>query len=350
MGVMINRLVAGVLVVLSATSSLCDNAGRISVVGPDTVNFGDYPAGERRVARYAIQNDGTGDLNILKVRKTCGCASATCSTNRLVPGAKATVEVVILPNTISGNFSKNTFVESTDPANRFLRLNVSGKAIPLVKVSPDNVAYAGRVKLNTGWEHTFRLEPTRGDVVLGEPEVQSLRPVDISLAPSGGSSQRLHVRLLPTGESGDFQCGITVPVLSPTNHPPIKLSALGRLGYALNAVPGILYLPVSDEPVQKTLFLHVAGQRTRKLRPDELTFRIVPADAGMTEVTAEPAVDVISIDSKPDSRGRLVVSATFSSEFTRHLYAEQRVPIELTVPGAASVRVVCKIKNLAKEP
>jgi hypothetical protein len=232
MGMLFNRLVVGLLVVLSVTRGLGDEVGSIAVVGPDAVNFGEYPAGEKRVARYTIENVGKGDLNILKVRKTCGCASATCSTNRLSPGASATVEVVMLPNTITGNFSKNTFVESTDLANRFLRLNVSGKAIPLVRVSPDRVASAGRVALETAWEHTFELSPVHAGVILGKPVIKSNREVETSLVPSGEGSQALSLRLLPTRESGDFQCGITIPIVTPTNHPPITLSAWGRLGIA----------------------------------------------------------------------------------------------------------------------
>ena len=92
----------------------------IAVVAADTVDFGRYPAREKRVAAYTIKNAGDEPLKIISVRKNCGCASASCDKMLLAPEATGTVEVVILPNSILGLYRKNTFVESSDPKNQLL--------------------------------------------------------------------------------------------------------------------------------------------------------------------------------------------------------------------------------------
>lgn len=128
------RIQIPIILLVSATFSLA--GGKIAVIGKDTIDFGKYPAREKKVATYTVRNVGDDTLKILKVRKTCGCTSATAPKSELKPDEETQVEVVILPNAIFGLFSKNTFVESTDTDNRFLKLNTAGNAIPLVKVTP----------------------------------------------------------------------------------------------------------------------------------------------------------------------------------------------------------------------
>jgi len=156
-------------IVLLVTAGMALAGGKIAVVGKDTVDFGKYPAREKKIATYTIRNVGADTLKILRVRKTCGCASATASKSELKPKEEAEVEIIILPNTIFGLFSKNTFIESSDTANRFLKLNTAGNAIPLVEVTPAMSFNAGRIKENTEWKTELSLTATEPGVTLGEP-------------------------------------------------------------------------------------------------------------------------------------------------------------------------------------
>jgi len=307
--------------------------GRIEVAGPDSIDFGKYPARERKVARYTVRNAGTNDLRILKVRKTCGCASATASRTELEPGDEAEIEVVILPNSIFKLYSKNTYVESTDPNNRFLRLTVAGNAIPLVDVQPKAEVYLGRIKLNAGRSQVFELRGSRKDVRLGEPATTSTRPALASLTPDGetGGPWQLTVKLLPTAQSGDLRCTVKIPVLAPKGHPPLQVKVLGKVGYELVAIPGTVWLPVSEGPVTRKCAFRVVGQRSRVLKPEELTV---------------PKHDHISFRvSRDNVRRALVVAATFSPEFTKELFAEETIPLSFSVSGASSAKVVCKSKK-----
>ena len=306
---------------------------RIEVVGKDTIDFGKYNAWEKRVARYTIRNAGDKLLKIIKVRKTCGCASAVCDKKELKPGEQATVEVIILPSSIFHLYSKNTFVESNDPATRFLKLTVAGNAIPLIEAKPKDFVYAGRLKAKKPWDYTFQLSATGQPVQLGKPKVESNFPVDVSLSPTNqaASAFTLGVTLKPVAESGDWDCKIEVPIVSPTNHVPLKLGVSAKLGAQLAALPGIAYMPVSDGPLTKRFSFRVLGQRSRVLNPKELR---CPEDEGVKCQVAQ------------DRNGRgLSVICTLSPEFTKRLYADEKLPLVFSVPNAASAKIVCKIRK-----
>jgi hypothetical protein len=316
---------------LLAVSALAgEKAGRIQVVGPASIDFGVYRGQEKKTAVYRIRNAGDYILKIIQVRKTCGCASANCDKKELNPGEDASVEVVILPNSIFGAYSKTTYIESTDPNNRFLCLGVAGNAVPLVEIDPKDSIYAGRIPLNDPWSQAFDLKPTERGVTLGQPLVESNHPVDAALKSNEASNgcYKLDVRMLPTGDSGDLSCSIKIPVLTPTNQSPLKIEIFGKIGTELCAVPSLVSLGVSDTPTTVHFNLRLLGQRNRVLEPEELKL---------------PDCKEASFKIEHDERMKgLIVTATFTPEFTRQLFAEGEIPLSFSVSGASSATLTCK--------
>ena len=311
------------------------SAGKIGVVGPNSVDFGEYPAWHRKTASYRLTNVGQDDLEILKVRKTCGCASASCDRELLRPGETGTVEVVILENSIFDLYSKNIFVESSDPKSRFLKLNVAGNAVPLARVTPQPDVQAGRIAPNATWSRTFRITGPQ-DLVLGNPATTSNFEVAVNMQHVSEGNYSLTCSLKPTTESGDWRCKIRILVESPLcasggeqqPHDPVMISVSGRLGQELSVVPGIARLAVSEQTITRSYFLKVLGQQTKILSPGELKL---------------PHRDDVTFKVSPINGGRnLRVNATFSPEFTKALFVDKTIPLEFGVPGAASATVVCK--------
>jgi len=320
--------------VFLATATLASGSGEIAIVGSDTINFGAYPAREKRVATYTIRNAGDDTLRILRVRKTCGCASATASRTELEPGETAQIEVVILPNTIFGLFSKNTFVESSDVDNQFLKLNTAGHAIPLLEVLPAMALDAGRIKQDTAWGKEFSLTATETGVTLGEPVVTGSHPLTADLIKTGTnaiSAYSLRISLPPADGSGDLRCGIAIPVLSPASHPPVNITISGRIGTELAVIPGIAYLSPSDKPQTRTFTLRILGQRSRVLKPEEL---VLPENKEITAaVTRNPRDNTLE------------ATLTFSPEFVNTLHAEEKVDLTFAMPGTASANITCQIRK-----
>lgn len=319
--------------ILAASLALAEEPGRIEVVGKDTVDFGRYPAREKKVATYLIKNVGKGRLEILDVRKTCGCSLAACDKKLLEADETANVEVTVLPNTIFGLYSKNTFVESTDPGNKFLRLTMAGDSVPLVEVSPTREVEAGRIKANTAWTQAFDLKATEAGVLFGDIETESNYKVEARLERTAGVDGRcsVGVTLMPAAKSGDLRCTVSIPVTSPTGQPPIRIVVTGRIGTELSAVPGIAYLDLSSAPQTREFSVRLLGERTRVLRAEELTL-------------PERKDAAFSVKQGADGHG-LDVTATFGPEFAKALYAEENIPLELKMRGASSAKVVCKMRK-----
>jgi hypothetical protein len=307
--------------------------GKIEAVGPASIDFGKYPAAEKKVATYKIRNAGNDVLRIINVRKTCGCASATCNKKELKPKEEAEVEVVILPDSIFGLYSKNTFVESSDPNNRFLCLTVGGNAIPLVEIKPQNEVNAGRILTNKTWTQSFELTGNDPALKLGIPLVESNYKVKTVFTNTAQVpvKYRLDATLLPADKSGDITCSVKIPVLFPTNRLPIKICISGRIGLELSAIPGIVYLPVSDQETARNISLRLLGQRTRVLDPKTLKL---------------PEHKDIKFEVKQDTDGKgLIVTAKFSPDFTKQLFADEKIPLLFEIPGASSAQVVCKTRK-----
>lgn len=306
---------------------------KIEVVGPHVVDFGEYPAWERRTATYTIKNTGTSDLRILGIRKTCGCSSAKTHKSQITPGGETQVEVIIEGNSIFGLYNKNTFVESNDPEMRFLKLNLSGDAIPLLDVEPSHEVNLGRIPLKAIHKQMFKLTASE-PVAFGNPDVMSSHPVDVTLFPgpeSHAKAFQLEASVLPSTKSGDLSCKISIPILSPTNHAPLSLELSARLGAQLNCVPGILYVPLSEEPIKKTFTCWVLGQRSRIL--DSTDLKLLETEG-------------IAYSAKPVRKGHaLEVTVALSPEFTSRLYVENKLSLTFSVPNAASGSVVCRIKK-----
>ena len=320
-----------VLCLLASSALSQETNGKIELVGMDSIDMGRFSASEQQSVRFQVRNTGTGMLKILNVRKTCGCASASSDKSELKPGETARIETIILPHAISGPFSKNVFVENSDPDNRFLRLTVSGNAIPLVEITPSGEVYVGRIPTNKTWSQTFNLTKSNPAIRLGAITTSGNYPMEASIKSTDGAASnhyRVDVTLLPTAESGDFKGSVGIPVLFPSNQPPIAITVSGRIGAELNAIPGILNIPLSDNPVQRQFALRLLGQRSRVLDPKSLK---CPQQDGV-EFKLEQAADGHGLE----------VAATFSPEFTRQLVAEERMTLVFEVPGASSAQVVCR--------
>ena len=171
-------------------------------------------------------------------------------------------------------------------------------------------------------------------IKLGPAKPDSNYPVEIRMESSDGAASNRHmldIALLSAAESGDFKCTVSIPVLMPTNHPPIAISVSGRIGVELCAVPGILYIPLSDTPVQRRFTLKLLGQRSRVQAPESLR---LPKQAG-ADFKAVQAADGRSLD----------VTAAFSPDFTRQLLAKEKIMLVFRIQGASAAQVVCRFKN-----
>jgi len=302
----------------------------LKVVGADVVDFGRYQAHEKKIARFTLRNTGKKTVKILKLFKTCGCATAACDKTSLDKGEEANLEIVILPDSIFGTYSKPTYIESTDSRNRFLAVTVKGTAVPIAEIKPRNFIYAGRIATNAEWVHTFDILPAEAGVKLGEPAVQCDHPCETGLNSAEDrekAAYRLNFKLLPSAVSGDFQCSIQIPIVSPTNYPPLVIGISGKIGAELIAFPGTFRMPVSTNDIIKNFNLRVLGNSSVVLDPSKVSL---------------PVTNGVQCEVRQAADGRTIaVTTRFGSEFTKELFAQEKIYLPFSVPGIASARILC---------
>lgn len=206
----------------------CFGVPMIEVKGKKTVNFGTFPANKMQSAVFTIKNTGDENLKIIRIRKTCACATGKLSREIITPGETATLTAYIKKNSIAGQFSKNIYVESNAGNSRFLSLTLSGKAIPLIRVSPKKYLYLGTLSPGKANSYSFTLKATQPDVKLKLMPEQVNIPVKTSLQKLNDKEFSLLVIVTPDKANELLDVKITVNVLLPKGWPSVEIKLMGK--------------------------------------------------------------------------------------------------------------------------
>jgi len=178
--------------------------------------------------------------------------------------------------------------------------------------------------------HEIATAETATVTVLGPVKVTGSTEVESRMERIGdvpGEAYRLTLTSQSARTAGDVRCAVSIPVLEPTNHPPVRLTVHGSAGYELAAVPGFLRLPVSDSPQRRKFFLRLLGEKREAPKPPLL---VLPKITGLDFVVAEKA-----------ARVGLTVTVVASPEFTKQLMADERMSFAIGYPGYSSATVTC---------
>jgi len=206
---------------------LCAGTPVIAVKDKALIDFGDYPANEKKTAKFELVNNGDAPLEIKQIRKTCGCSETKLDKKTIQPGATAILEAEIKANSIGGPYSKAIYVESNDPKQRFLRLTLSGKAIPLIKVYPKDNLYLGALSVGKSYDYAFKLETVRDGVKVQAEIVKANFPAEIELKETKQGFD-LKVKAAPDKKENLLNAEIEIKIISPSGWPPVKLKLQGR--------------------------------------------------------------------------------------------------------------------------
>jgi hypothetical protein len=131
-----------------------------------SATLGEFPSWESPKGTFTIKNTLEQPANLLRVRSSCSCAIVDFTPCTLAPGQDTSVSVSIPKNTLSGKFSKTVYVETDAPGQEFLKLTVSGTAVPAVEVQPKSEVYLGRLEAGKARSFSFRLVPASPDMSL----------------------------------------------------------------------------------------------------------------------------------------------------------------------------------------
>lgn len=209
-------------------STYCAASPMIALNGKKIADFGTFPANKKQSATFIIKNTGDKDLKITKIRKTCGC-SATKLSRKIIPsGQSATLIADIKENSIAGPFSKNIYVESNAKNSRFLRLTLSGKAVPLLQVFPPKYLYMGTLTPGKSSSYSFKFKSSQTDVKLKLMPPKTNCPVQTSLKKLNDKEFSLTLIATPDKTNQFLSAKVIVNVVSPEGWQPIEIKLMGK--------------------------------------------------------------------------------------------------------------------------
>ena len=135
-------------------------------VSPASFDLGRFPAWKSQTQTFAVRNTGESAVKLLRVRSSCSCLAADFQPCTLKAGRETAVTVAIAASSVSGDFSKAVFLETDAPGQEFLKLTVSGTAVPAVEVQPKREVYLGRLQSDEERVCVFRLIPANSEMSL----------------------------------------------------------------------------------------------------------------------------------------------------------------------------------------
>jgi hypothetical protein len=108
--------------------NLIDNGAAISIIGNETINFGEIIQGKDKNIEFIIQNTGTGNLIITNAKASCGCTKLEYPKEIIKPGNKERIKVTFNSNKIGEQKKKITLTTNATPSIKILI--IEGMVLP----------------------------------------------------------------------------------------------------------------------------------------------------------------------------------------------------------------------------
>ena len=109
--------------------NLIDNGAEITIVGDETINFGEIIQGKDKNIEFIIQNTGTGNLIITNAKASCGCTKLEYPKEIIKPGNEDNISVTFDSTRKPGKQKKQiTLTTNSTPSIKIL--SIEGNVLP----------------------------------------------------------------------------------------------------------------------------------------------------------------------------------------------------------------------------
>ena len=106
-----------------------------------TYEFGSVAPDSEIAHQFVLTNQGSRTITISNVHVTCGCTRAVMTTNHVAAGGTAGLDVKISFKGRRGHLLKSIYVDTDDPGNPALRLEVTGTVLVPIEVQPEGIHF-----------------------------------------------------------------------------------------------------------------------------------------------------------------------------------------------------------------
>lgn len=272
-------------------------------VAERTKDLGTIIEGDVHVVRWLVENRGSADLVIQRVRASCGCVVAFLSEADKVipPGGSLELRADFNTQGRHGAQVKAITVSSNDPAEPSLKLEFTADLRFLFIVKPPGVANLRSVRRGQAAHRAIEIfpGPGRGAVEVLGVEIPEGSPISAAVEPgedAGRKSKRIRFTVDKDAALGTLRVpvtlGIRVDGIERTREVTIRVEVVGALTWSPRIVdqtrstarPGTRFAPVTIRSTEEIPFAVVsaeAGERfdvaveTKGDTPKKLRYSIV---------------------------------------------------------------------------
>jgi len=218
---------------------------------------------------FRVENRGTGDLVIDKVKTSCGCTVADYTKDPIPPGDAGAVDVVFKTKRRKGAQKKTILVYSNDPRQPQFQLSLEGKVEPLFWIEPSDRIQLGEVE--------------KGQKI-PDQTVKLLWVKDVDLVVQDIVSRNPAIQIERTPFEDGERRGLEVTLKFPDASALASSSQLGRINESIQIQ--------TDNEAFRRQFLFVSGTLKQQVtvQPATLTFGIArPGENAIRKVLVKAA-------------------------------------------------------------
>jgi hypothetical protein len=113
---------------------------QVTVVGSAEFHFGVMQLGDTGKHAFVLKNTGDAPLSLKKGDTTCKCTLSALADRQLAPGKTTQVELEWTPKEFADQFRQTAYIETNDPRQPKVRLEIVGRVIQTVRVQPESIA------------------------------------------------------------------------------------------------------------------------------------------------------------------------------------------------------------------
>ncbi len=213
----------------NGAEGLCKTKGAPRLNVPESFHsFGQIYRGEKVSHRFLLRNEGEAELEIQKVRASCGCTAAAPSQKVVPPGGEAYVEVTFDSRNFLGKITKTVTVSTNDPLEPVHTLTLEAHILEEVVAEPSRLVL-GQIKQGEGRDLKIEIKSPIGSdfkVSGAQSSSKALGVTSIERQADGMYTLRLEVKKdSPTGRFG----GDLVVYTSSQRQPVITIPFFGEV-------------------------------------------------------------------------------------------------------------------------
>ena len=116
-------------------------APKAVVVEPAHLELGEVEPGPLQKFEWTLRNDGDAVLGIASLEPTCYCTTGKADSWSIAPGQSTKVHVAVDPSDWVGEILKGVEIETNDPDNKHLMLDIKMRVRPGIAVVPPELDF-----------------------------------------------------------------------------------------------------------------------------------------------------------------------------------------------------------------